>query len=93
MKKILISAAVIVVLLTSLVTVKTNNGLNAIAQQNIEAIAQNEHGIYDYPDGYAIVTKCGVSLGSWYDKCTATIVICAGGGAGCNEKQCPVHKE
>ena len=74
-----------------------SESLSDLVLANVEALAGGENGKYDYDDGLAIVSECGVSLGTedfWghVEKCTVTVIFCQGGGSGCNEEDCPTHR-
>ncbi len=64
-------------------------------QANVEALTSGESGggIYEYPDGYALTSKCGVKIsdGLFGNRCKVVVISCQGGGRGCNTKKCPVH--
>lgn len=57
--------------------------------KNIEALADN--GEYEYPDGFPYSSTCNTSIGK-HRRCKVEIIICQGGGSGCNSKGCPSHK-
>ena len=63
---------------------------NSLLMQNVETLAQNEGGVYEYPDGYPSI--CNVLIGK-SKRCKVEVIICQGGGSGCNSKKCPVHPE
>lgn len=73
--------------------IKEKSMASSMLQQNIEALARAENGQYDFPDGYPYSSRCNVKLSSgWFSgKCDVEILICQGGGNGCNSKSCPVH--
>ena len=91
-KKIILFAAGAVLLAASAFTFasvnKSDDPMDDLFKANIEALTRNE---YDYPDAYPYSFKCKVHLGGirW---CQSTVVTCQGGGAGCNERPCPIHR-
>lgn len=84
--------AAVVAINVNLVIPKQNN-LSSLVLANLEALGRNESGgnSYDYPDGRAYSSICNVEISKWR-RCKVEIVLCQGGGTGCNEKDCPVHK-
>lgn len=60
-----------------------------ILKANLAALS-GSNGEYDYSDGYPYSTICNVAI-SKNKRCKVEIIICQGGGKGCNEKKCPVH--
>ena len=64
---------------------------NDLFEQNLNALARGESGKYEYPDGYPFTVTCNVSIGDKNKKCKATVVLCQGGGNGCNGRPCPMH--
>lgn len=50
---------------------------------------------FDYPTGKPRIFDCDVYLDKDFwgypIRCKAKVVICEGGGQGCNEKDCPAH--
>ena len=65
-------------------------GMSELALANVEALAQNEGGNFEYPTGKPYVFACGVKTGV-FQHCQAMIVTCQGGGSGCNSRTCPMH--
>ncbi len=55
---------------------------------NTEALAAGEG--FEYPTGYPYYTKCGVAI-SKHRTCKVEVIVCQGGGSGCNSKKCPQH--
>lgn len=72
-----------------------NVQLSELILANIEGLAyaegSGETGQYEYPDGYPYTSTCNVRISKWR-KCKVELIICQGGGSGCNSKNCPVHK-
>ena len=65
-----------------------------LALANVEALAQSEGGDYEFKDGYLYSTTCNVAIGSSFlgtKRCKVEVIVCQGGGSGCNSKKCPVH--
>lgn len=68
--------------------------LSELALANVEALAQSEGGDYEFKDGYLYSTTCNVAIGSSFlgtKRCKVEVIVCQGGGSGCNSKKCPVH--
>lgn len=62
-------------------------------QDNVEALTGFE-GEFEYPRGYPYITTCQVSVSSFMGipvRCGNTIIVCQGGGSGCNSLSCPMH--
>ena len=75
-------------------TSKQNVEMSNLTMTNIEALAQNESGEFEYPNSFPFVTVCNVAIGEnifGIQRCKATIIVCQGGGNGCNSRRCPVH--
>lgn len=89
---------VVAAILIGGINMNKSNQLNAMSEvvlANVEALAGSEDGTYDYPDGYPLISKCGVLIedGWLFDTvCEVTIISCQGGGNGCNEQKCPSHR-
>ena len=64
--------------------------MSDLAMSNIEALANDEKGEFESPNGQAYSFKCGVKTGV-FQSCQATIVTCQSGGSGCNSRRCPAH--
>lgn len=60
-----------------------------LLMQNVEALSEGA-GEYEYPDGYPYSSTCKVAISKWR-RCRNEVIICQGGGAGCNSKKCPIH--
>ena len=91
MKKVILCSFVVALAVgVHLRTSDKNDGMSLFSS-NVEALASGEGGQYDYPDGYAYTTICGVQI-SKGKKCKVEIITCQGGGNGCNTKSCPTHK-
>lgn len=70
------------------------NELSELALANVEALAQSEGGDYEFKDGYPYSTTCNVAIGTGIfgtKRCKVEVIVCQGGGTGCNSKKCPVH--
>lgn len=68
--------------------------LSELALANVEALAQSEGGDYEFKDGYLYSTICNVAIRSSFlgtKRCKVEVIVCQGGGSGCNSKKCPVH--
>lgn len=80
--------------------------VNDITLANLEALldsentsggitdAEKEGGLYEYPDGDAIISECKVLIQTgiiWNTYCKVKVIDCEGGGSGCNSKKCPKH--
>ena len=68
--------------------------MSELALANVEALAQSEGGDYEFKDGYLYSTTCNVAIGSSFlgtKRCKVEVIVCQGGGSGCNSKKCPVH--
>ena len=64
--------------------------------RNIEALSEieNDESLWEYPDGKPNTFTCGATTAShWWGNstCAYNVIICTGGGAGCNERRCPEH--
>lgn len=71
-----------------------NDGLSDLEIANAEALAEEEGGTFEFSNGYPYITKCNVVIGSnWLGNkyCKVEVIICQGGGSGCNSKKCPSH--
>ena len=90
-KKIVFAAifAVSVLIMTLVANLRVNpqTGFDLL-RENVEALAQGE--AYEYPDGYPYYKKCGVAIGN-HRTCKVEVIVCQGGGKGCNSKKCPQH--
>lgn len=66
--------------------------LSELAKANVEALASGETGgsKCEFPDAYAQTFECGGKVGV-FQYCKAMIIVCQGGGHGCNSRRCPVH--
>lgn len=65
---------------------------NDLLNKNIEVLTGGE--TFDYESGYPYYTTCNAVVGSFLGipvRCGNTIVICQGGGNGCNEHHCSIH--
>lgn len=93
-KKVLFAAGAMIIAAAVSVAVCMNFNQSRhgdLFEQNLDALAKGEQGKYDYPDGYPYTVTCNVSIGDKNKKCKATVVLCQGGGNGCNERLCPAH--
>lgn len=96
MKKFLFSAAVVAAMAIGYTFSYSDSepALSDIELANVEALADNE-GDFEYPTGHPYSTTCNVAIGKNFfggtTKCKVEVIICQGGGAGCNSKKCPVH--
>ncbi len=90
MKKfvILASAVVLTISAATAAYVFSHDPSSGLFEANIEALTDGE---YDYSNGYPFSLQCNVSLGG-LKRCKATVVTCQGGGSGCNERPCPMHR-
>ena len=75
---------------------RTYDAYNGVSESdlllaNAEALADPDEGSYEYPDGYPYTSTCNVQI-SKRRKCKVELIICQGGGNGCNSKSCPTHK-
>lgn len=99
MKRILLSFIVAGSTALGLVLTKylshPKNQMSDLGLANVEALANSEGGGFQYPNGAAIITDCNVAIGTTifglHQRCKVTVVICQGGGTGCNSRICPVH--
>jgi len=97
MKKPVKLILMLVVALTggySAYTSQQKHELSDLALANVEALAQNEGGNYEFKDGYPYSTTCNVAIGKGIfgiKRCKVEVIVCQGGGTGCNSKKCPVH--
>ena len=66
------------------------NGEDDLLLANAEALADGE-GAYEYPDGYPYSSRCNVQI-SKRRRCRVEVIICQGGGHGCNSKGCSTHQ-
>ena len=64
--------------------------LFALMRENVEALASGESGEFEYPTGQPYQFQCGVKVGIG-QFCKATVIVCQGGGSGCNSRKCPQH--
>ena len=91
MKKIIICLVFGVVLVSSQYYYNYRSSVSELVANNIEVLADGE---FDYPTGYPYYTTCQVVVSTFLGipvRCGNTIVICQGGGVGCNSVQCPIH--
>ena len=94
-KTILLAAGAVLLAATVSTFVYVKNGsdsMDELFKANVEALTNDEG--FEYENGSPIVTTCGVLIGEnfWGKQyCQATLVICQGGGKGCNERGCPIH--
>lgn len=91
--KLKIAMAAVVAAVAGYVTYQNQTkeiGMSELALANVEALAQNEGGNFEYPTGKPYVFACGVKTGV-FQHCQAMIVTCQGGGSGCNSRTCPMH--
>ncbi len=68
--------------------------MSDLAKANVEALAQSEGNNFEYTNGYPYSTTCNVAIGSNFwgtQRCKVEVIVCQGGGSGCNPKKCPVH--
>lgn len=73
--------------------------LSDLALINIEALADGENvspGFsWEYSDGKPMLFDCNAKIGEYifgiYKECGFQVVMCQGGGSGCNERRCPEH--
>ncbi|MBD5325262.1 MAG: hypothetical protein HDS04_01120 [Bacteroides sp.] len=79
--------------------------VNDIILANLEALLDSENtsgglidgekdGGFEYPNGDAIAMDCNVLLEKGYFRdilCKVKVIVCEGGGSGCNPKKCPKH--
>lgn len=97
MKKTLKSALAMAVILIAgygVYTSQPETELSELALANVEALAQSESGDYEFKDGYPYSTTCNVAIGTGFwgtKRCKVEVIVCQGGGSGCNSKKCPVH--
>ena len=68
-----------------------DNSGNDMFSENVEALSMKESKSFEYADGYPYTTTCGVRI-SKHKTCHTEIIVCQGGGNGCNSKDCPQHK-
>ncbi len=97
MKQMTKTALALVVALSAgygVYTSQQKSELSELALANVEALAQSEGGDYEFKDGYLYSTTCNVAIGSSFlgtKRCKVEVIVCQGGGSGCNSKKCPVH--
>lgn len=91
--KIAFAAALALVAGVTAYNAQNKEELSDLALENIEALAGDESGTggnYEYSDGFPQSFICGIKV-SAFQKCGATVIVCQGGGKGCNSRRCPQH--
>lgn len=104
-KKMIYVVAALVLGAVTVFNVKTvleANHVYDLTMTSIDALSENsdgesgesggsQTGQYEYKDGAPYSSICNVSI-SKHKRCKVELIICQGGGSGCNSKKCPVHK-